>query len=109
MEHHKTETFIVELIGLLSCDNEEIGVNIREGTKEMISRELSSMVLPCLFRCLQRELGKMVHPDSHLPDIGESNTVLVDQVVSITQRILDGSLGSLVHVNIDELILALVR
>ena len=105
----QTETFIVELIGLLSCDNEEIGVNIREGTKEMISRELSSMVLPCLFRCLQRELGKIVHPDSHLPDIGESNTVLVDQVVSITQRILDGSLGSLVHVNIDELILALVR
>ena len=63
----------------------------------------------CLFRCLHYELGKIVHPNSHIPDIGDSNTVFVDQVVSITQRILDGSLGNLVHVNIDELILALVR
>ena len=36
----------MELICLLSCDNEELGVNIREETKEVISRELSSMVLP---------------------------------------------------------------
>ena len=30
----QTEIFMVELIG---CDNEELGVNIQEGTKEVIS------------------------------------------------------------------------
>ena len=63
-------------------------MNIREGTDQL---NLARWFYLVSFKMPQRELGKMVHPDSHLPDIGESNTVLVDQVVSITQRILDGS------------------
>ena len=38
----QTEIFMVELIGY---DNVELRVNIREGTKEVICQELSSMVL----------------------------------------------------------------
>lgn len=109
----QTESFITELISLLSCDNEATGMNVREGAKKMIYEDLSSMVYPSLFQCLQQELGKIVRPDSQFPDIGDTNTVFVDQVVSISQRVLDGrsegGLGRLVHVKLDELLLSLVR
>lgn len=109
----QTEIFITELISLLSCDNEAIGINIRESTKELISRDLGPLVYPCLFQFLQQEMGKIVQPDMQLPDVCDTNTVFVDQVVSITQRILDGkndtSLRSLLHVKLDKLILAVFK
>ena len=75
----QTESFINKMINLLSCENEFVGVNIREGVKELVSGELSPVVYPYLFQGLQEELGRIYKPDHNI-DVVESNTVFVDQV-----------------------------
>lgn len=107
----QTEAFISDMILLLSCDNEAVGVNIRETVKEFVSGELSPIIYPHLFHGLQEELDRVV--DTQHLDITENNTVFVDQVVSIIQRIMDskteGGLDNLSHVKVDQILLALVR
>ena len=106
----QTEAFISEIIVLLSCDNEAVGLNIRETVKEFVSGDLSPIVYPYLFQGLQEELDRIMD-EEHL-DITDSNTVFVDQVVSIVQRIMDskeGGLENVGHVKIDQVLLALVR
>ena len=50
-----TESFISELIHLLSFDKEGVGVKIRETVKEFVSSELSPIVYPYLFECMISE------------------------------------------------------
>ena len=105
----QTESFISEVILLLRCDNEAVGVNIRETVKEFVSGELSPIIYPYLFHGLQDELDRITEQQL---DVTDSNTVFVDQVVSIIQRIMDSkteSLESVGHVKVDEVLLCLVR
>ena len=55
----QTEAFVSELMHLLRCDNEALGVQIRETVKELISYELSPAVYPYLFECMMTESGKV--------------------------------------------------
>ena len=55
----QTEAFVSELMHLLRCDNEAVGVQIRETVKELISYELSPAVYPYLFECMLTESGKV--------------------------------------------------
>lgn len=109
----QTESFINEVIALLSCENETVGVNIRETITELVSGELSPVVYPYLFHCVQEELGRIYQTNQHHLDVTESNTVFVDQVVSILQRIMEGktegAFENLGHVKVDQLLLLLVR
>ena len=109
----QTESFINEVIALLSCENETVGANIRETITELVSGELSPVVYPYLFHCVQEELGRIYQTNQHHLDVTESNTVFVDQVVSILQRIMEGktegAFENLGHVKVDQLLLLLVR
>ena len=104
----QTEAFISELMQLLSCDNEAIGLNIRETVKELVSYELSPPVYPYLFQCMTAESMKVVGKERQ-PMINDSNTALFDQLVSIVQHILEtkveGALEHLVHVKMDDIVL----
>ena len=107
----QTEGFISDMIHLLSCDNEAVGVKIRETVKEFVSGELSPVIYPYLFHALQEELERIV--DTQHLDVTETNTVFVDQVVSIIQRVMDskteGGFENLLHVKVDQVLLALVK
>jgi neurofibromin 1 len=108
----QTESFIFEVIALLSCDNESVGVNIRETVKEYVSGELSPIIYPYLFQGLQEELDRIT-TDEQL-DITEGNTLFVNQVTSIVQRIVDSKsdgpgLDNLGHVKVDQVLFTLVR
>ena len=109
----QTENFISEVITLLCCDNDTVGVQIRETVKELVSYELSPVVYSYLFQCLQEELAKIYQHDRQQHDSSELSTVFVDQVVSILQRIMEskteGALENLVHVKVDQTLLGLVR
>ena len=103
----QTETFVAELIFLLSCHNEAIGVNIRETVKELVSFELSPPVYPYLFRCMVVETSG-IFSDGRLV-IQERYTALIDQLVSIVHHILESrtedALEHLAHVKMDDLIM----
>lgn len=58
----QTEAFISELMILLYCSNEAVGVNIRETVKELVSYELSPPVYPYLFLCMMEETRKVRTP-----------------------------------------------
>ena len=106
----QTEAFISELMQLLSCDNDAVGVNIRETVKELVSYELSPPVYPYLFQCMTAESVNVVGQERQ-PLINDSNTALFDQLVSIVQRILEtkveGALEHLVHVKMDDIVVNL--
>lgn len=51
----QTQSFVNELIQLLRCENEAVGVQLRETVKEMISYELSPPVYSYLFECMTEE------------------------------------------------------
>ena len=93
---------------LLSCDNEAIGLNIRETVKELVSYELSPPVYPYLFQCMTAESMKVVGRERQ-PLVNDNNTALFDQLVSIVQHILEtkveGALEHLVHVKMDDIVL----
>ena len=55
----QTEAFVSELMHLLRCNNEALGVQIRETVKELISYELSPPVYPYLFQCMMSESSKV--------------------------------------------------
>lgn len=55
----QTEAFVSELMHLLRCDSEAVGVQIRETVKELISYELSPPVYPYLFQCMMSESSKV--------------------------------------------------
>lgn len=100
----QTEAFISELIVLLSCHNEAIGVNIRETVKELVSFELSPPVYPYLFQCMMVETSGIVSEGRLV--IQERHTALIDQLVSIVHHILEShtedALEHLVHVKMDD-------
>ena len=110
---NQTESFIKEVIALLSCENESVGINIRQTVTELVSGELSPVVYPYLFHCLQEELGRVYQSDNVHLELTESNTVFVDQVESILQRIMEGktegAFENLGHVKVDQLLMLLVR
>ena len=113
--HHsrtsQTEAFVSELMCLLSCHNETVGLNVRETVKELVSYELSPPVYPYLFHCMTIESMKAFGVNGKLL-ISESNTALFDQLVSIVQHIVEtkveGALEHLVHVKMDDVVLNLV-
>lgn len=113
--HHsrtsQTEAFVSELMRLLSCNSEAVGMNVRETVKELVSYELSPPVYPYLFHCMTVESMKAFGIDGKLL-ISESNTALFDQLVSIVQHVLEtkveGALEHLVHVKMDDVVLNLV-
>lgn len=109
----QTETFIKEIIALLSCENEAVGIKVRQTVTELVSSELSPAVYPYLFHCLQEEMGKIYQADSIHLALTESNTVFVDQVESILQRIMEGktegAFENLGQVKVDQLLLQLVK
>lgn len=55
----QTQAFITELMQLLRCDSEAIGVQIRETVKELVSYELSPLVYPYLFQCMMEDSMKV--------------------------------------------------
>lgn len=110
---NQTETFIKEIIALLSCENESVGIKVRQTVTELVSGELSPQVYPYLFHCLQEEMGKIYQADNIHLALTESNTVFVDQVESILQRIMEGktegAFENLGQVKVDQLLLQLVK
>ena len=102
----QTEAFISELMLLLSCSNETIGVNIRETVREVISFELSPPVYPYLFQCIVAETSE-IFSDGRVA-IQERHTSLIDQLVSVVHYILEtrteDALEHLVHVKMDDVI-----
>lgn len=103
----QTEMFIAELIFLLSCHNEVIGVNIRETVKDLVSFELSPLVYPYLFQCMVVETSS-IFSEGRLV-IQERHTSLIDQLVSIVQHILENrtedALENLSHVKMDDVVI----
>jgi len=55
----QTESFVNELMQLLRCDNEVVGVQLRETVKGLVSHELSPPVYSYLFQCLTNESAKV--------------------------------------------------
>lgn len=55
----QTQSFVNELMQLLRCDNEALGVQLRETVKEMVSYELSPSVYSYLFQCMNDETSKV--------------------------------------------------
>ena len=55
----QTESFVNDLMQLLRCDNEAVGVQLRETVKELVSYELSPPVYPYLFECMTDESSKV--------------------------------------------------
>lgn len=51
----QTQAFVNELVQLLRCDNEAVGVQLRETVKELVSYELSPPVYSYLFQCMTDE------------------------------------------------------
>lgn len=102
----QTEAFISELIILLSCHNEAIGVNVRETVKELVSFELSPPVYPYLFQCMVVETSGIFNEGRLV--IQERHTALIDQLVSIVHHILESrtedALEHLMHVKMDDVI-----
>ena len=103
----QTEAFIAELIVLLSCHSEAIGVNIRETVKELVSFELSPPVYPYLFQCIVVETSGIFSEGQLV--IQERHTALIDQLVSIVHHILEShtedALEHLIHVKMDDVIM----
>lgn len=100
----QTEAFVAEIIYLLSCHHEAIGVNIRETVKELVSFELSPPVYPYLFQCIVAETSEIFSNGKLV--IQERHTSLIDQLVSIVQHILEtrteDALEHLAHVKMDD-------
>lgn len=57
----QTQSFVNELMQLLRCDNETVGVQLRETVKEMVSYELSPPVYSYLFQCMTDEMTKVIN------------------------------------------------
>ena len=55
----QTESFVNDLMQLLRCDNEAVGVQLRETVKELVSYELSPPVYSYLFHCMTDESSKV--------------------------------------------------
>lgn len=81
--------FVVDMVDLLLCDN----IMIREWVKEILGTDLSPALYSVLFRYMETVLSKYFGPDGD-PICSASNTLFVEQAISVLKLILDRMEGS---------------
>ncbi|KAG1458627.1 hypothetical protein G6F46_006647 [Rhizopus delemar] len=94
--------FVVDMVDLLLCDN----IIIREWVKEILGTDLSPALYSMLFRYMETVLAKYFGPDGD-PICNASNTLFVEQAISVLKLILDrmeGSFENLLTVDFSSLI-----
>ncbi|EDV22626.1 uncharacterized protein TRIADDRAFT_59057 [Trichoplax adhaerens] len=105
--------FIIALLNLLDCNNDQFGAQIRGTLKEIIGQNMSPLLHPILFEQIE-ELLSTFFPQNKQAIILESNTLFADQIISIIRGILnkgsDEQLYSyLRNINIETIMLYLIR
>lgn len=94
--------FVVDMVDLLLCEN----IVVREWVKEILGMDLSPALYSMLFRYMETVLAKYFGPDGD-PICNASNTLFVEQAISVLKLILDrmeGAFENLLTVDFSSLI-----
>ncbi|KAM7364589.1 neurofibromin 1 isoform 1-T1 [Cochliomyia hominivorax] len=80
--------FIGQLLRLLVCSNEKIGLNIQKNVKELVGEEMSTYLYPILFDQIRAIVEKFFdqHGQVNVTDI---NTQFIEHIIYIMKSILD--------------------
>ncbi|XP_073824829.1 neurofibromin 1 isoform X8 [Musca autumnalis] len=80
--------FIGQLLRLLVCSNEKIGLNIQKNVKELVGEEMSTYLYPILFDQIRSIVEKFFdqHGQVNVTDI---NTQFIEHIIYIMKSILD--------------------
>ncbi|XP_048582480.1 neurofibromin-like isoform X2 [Nematostella vectensis] len=80
--------FLKDLISLLVCSNEKLGVQVRVTVNELIGTQLSPTLYPILFEEI-KDVLKTFFTSAGQAIVQDTNTLFVDQVIVIMKYILD--------------------
>ncbi|KAK3754965.1 hypothetical protein QZH41_017349 [Actinostola sp. cb2023] len=109
-ENSNVARFLKDLLGLLVCSNEKLGVQIRKTVNELIGSQLSPTLYPILFVEIKNVLKTFFNAAGQVI-VQETNTLFVDQVIVIMKHILDikEQTETFQPGNVEAMILTLVR
>ncbi|XP_037955193.1 neurofibromin isoform X2 [Teleopsis dalmanni] len=80
--------FIGQLLRLLVCSNEKIGLNIQKNVKELLGEEMSSQLYPILFDQIRAIVEKFFDQQGQV-NVTEINTQFIEHTIYIMKSILD--------------------
>ncbi|XP_055375510.1 neurofibromin [Condylostylus longicornis] len=80
--------FIGQLLRLLVCSNEKIGLNIQKHVKELIGDEMSSQLYPILFDQIRAIVEKFFDQQGQV-NVTDINTQFIEHTIYIMKSILD--------------------
>ncbi|XP_053968460.1 neurofibromin isoform X3 [Anastrepha ludens] len=80
--------FIGQLLRLLVCNNEKIGLNIQKNVKELIGEEMTPQLYPILFDQIRSIVEKFFDQQGQV-NVTEINTLFIENVIYIMKSILD--------------------
>ncbi|KAI7885924.1 uncharacterized protein EV154DRAFT_521553 [Mucor mucedo] len=79
------DTFIVDMVDLMACDN----MIVREWVREILGNDLSPALYHILFRHLELTVSRCFGPDNNDPICGPRYTLFVEQAISVLKQVLD--------------------
>ncbi|XP_055848107.1 neurofibromin isoform X2 [Episyrphus balteatus] len=80
--------FIGQLLRLLVCSNEKIGLNIQKNVKELVGEEMSPQLYPILFDQIRAIVEKFFDQQGQV-NVTDINTQFIEHTIYIMKSILD--------------------
>lgn len=80
--------FIGQLIRLLVCGNEKIGLSIQKNVKELVGEEMSTYLYPILFEQIRAIVEKFFDQQGQV-NVTDVNTQFIEHTIYIMKSILD--------------------
>lgn len=80
--------FISNLLRLLVCNNEKIGLNIQENVKKLVGEEMSPQLYPPLFEQIRTVVEKFFDQQGQV-NVTDINTQFIEHTIYIMKSILD--------------------
>ncbi|XP_037896099.1 neurofibromin isoform X1 [Glossina fuscipes] len=80
--------FIGQLLRLLVCNNEKIGLNIQKNVKELVGEEMSTYLYPILFEQIRAIVEKFFNQQGQV-NVTDINTQFIEHTIYIMKSILD--------------------
>lgn len=88
VQYYPVTQFVLNLLRLLSCNNEKFGTSIQKHVKELIAHELSPALYPILFDQIKSIVEKFF--DQQGPVILQDlNTQFIEHTIFIMRHVLD--------------------
>ncbi|EDW66990.2 uncharacterized protein Dvir_GJ23901 [Drosophila virilis] len=82
--------FIGQLLRLLVCSNEKIGLNIQKNVKELVGEEMSTQLYPILFDQIRAIVEKFFDQQGQVNvNVTDINTQFIEHTIFIMKSILD--------------------